>query len=128
MNFIGLPLIVFYFLASEDDPDEDGFWIFILLVGLLSSFYRGILSISVISDEFMISMRLMMQSIIEMFSFCCVLISQMALFAVLQSIHELDENYKAKNFDVNGYKIFGLNFLDRVMIVIGGKKLSPAND
>ena len=75
MNLIGLPLVVVYLVAADDKKDEDGMWIFILLCGLLTAFYRGILSISVISEEFMISMRLMIQALWEMIPFLWVLFS-----------------------------------------------------
>ena len=75
MNLLGLPLIVAFLLGTAEEKDEDGMWIFILILGLLTAFYRGIISISVIYDDFMISMRLMQRSLIEMFYFGTVLIS-----------------------------------------------------
>ena len=82
LDCVGL-LSILTFLFIESHGNE---MLVNLIVGLFCIFYRGIMSLSIIHDKFMISIKLIKNSIMDMIPFGVILGTQIMLFATLNSI------------------------------------------
>lgn len=82
LDSIGLISIITFLLMESDE----GPMLYALIIGLFCVFYRGIMSMSVIYEKFMIAIKLIKNSFVDMIPFAIVVSAQILLFATLNSV------------------------------------------
>lgn len=121
LDFFGLISII-TFLFSDGSQDHNNVFITILLVGLGLSFYRGFKSLCIFFDNFMVSFMTLLRSFFSLKMFALVILAQIFLFAVMNSIKEIHDHYKNEEFDIDGLEILTLQVYDHLMKIIKGPK------
>lgn len=66
----------------------------LIMFGLIGSFYKGILSMGILSQRFRVLIMLLQQSIIDMIPFTVILLAQLILFSSLTSAYVLSEKFQ----------------------------------
>ena len=64
-----------------------------LIVGLIGSFYKGIMSMVIVNNKFRVLIKLLQNSLIDMIPFTVILIAQLILFTSLSSVNKLSEKF-----------------------------------
>ena len=64
-----------------------------IIFGLVGSFYKGIMSMGILSEKFRVLIKLLQNSLIDMIPFTVILVAQMLLFAGLSSAQKLTEKF-----------------------------------
>lgn len=100
-DFIGLMSIIVFYITGHRFPYEAT--LPILLVGLFCIFYRGMVSLGIIYDKFMINIKLMKNSVIGMVPFLAVLGCQILLFSALNVVKALADSYERKGEGKEGH-------------------------
>ena len=115
-DFCGISCtILFFSLGSVASYDVS---LYLLLVGLVGSFYKGIMSMSVISVKFRVLIKLLQSSFIDMIPFTVILMAQILMFASLQCVYKLSERNQGSKL-YNGDSAFLNSFLEHYMIMFG---------
>ena len=81
LDFFGIFSVIIYFILGDRFALTP-----LLILGLFFVFYRGILSISIISQKFMINLKLVINSMIDLVPFLIVLLGQVMLFGALDFV------------------------------------------
>lgn len=118
LDSVGLLSIITYLLVES----HDGTMTTCLIIGLFCIFYRGIMSLSLIYDKFMISIKLIKNSIMDMIPFAVILGTQILLFATLNSIKQLADIYEDESEQATGYQVLRANSFNQLMLILGGPK------
>ena len=82
LDFVGIIAIYVFFALESTDRDM----VLILLLGLFCNFYKGIASLSIIYDKFMVSIKLIRNSILNSIPFALIVFAQILLFTFLDSV------------------------------------------
>lgn len=80
------------------------------------------MSLSLIYDKFMISIKLIKNSIMDMIPFAVILGTQILLFATLNSIKQLADIYEDESEQATGYQVLRANSFNQLMLILGGPK------
>ena len=84
-DFLGLGSIIAYFIVGYFVENKETFVPF-LIFGLFMVFYRGILSVSIIYEKFMVNLKLVINSFLDLIPFLIVFVSQIMLFGALDFV------------------------------------------
>jgi hypothetical protein len=79
-------------------------------------------------EKFMISIKLMKNSLIGMVPFLAVLSTQIILFTSLNAVKELNDMYDGKVEKMDGHTIVGKEFFETAMIIFGPKPKIAEDD
>ena len=80
-DFCGISsTIVFYAFGHLFSPTIA---LSLIIFGLVGSFYKGIMSMGILSEKFRVLIKLLQNSLIDMVPFTVILVAQMLLFAGL---------------------------------------------
>ena len=119
-DFLPLVFIVVFLLNQVEDHND--IMMTLLIIGMVLSLYRGLISVSIVNRDLMIIFRLIQDSIILVIPFAFVVIAQIILFAVLNSMHKIDGLYKEGKFEEEGTDILRSQIFNHMMMIIGGPK------
>ena len=84
-DFLGLGSIIAYFIVGYFVENKETF-VPSLIFGLFMVFYRGILSVSIIYEKFMVNLKLVINSLLDLIPFLIVFVSQIMLFGALDFV------------------------------------------
>ena len=84
-DFLGLGSIIAYFIVGYFVENKETF-VPSLIFGLFMVFYRGILSVSIIYEKFMVNLKLVINSLFDLIPFLIVFVSQIMLFGALDFV------------------------------------------
>lgn len=86
---------------------------------MFGAFYKGIMSLGILSEQFSVLIKLIQYSLIDMIPFTVILIAQMLLFASLTSAQKLTEkfigNEKYQKLDT----VYADSFLEYYLLMFG---------
>lgn len=82
-----LPLVFIIIFLLNNEIDVENYTLTLLIIGMVLSLYRGLISISIINRDLMIIFRLIQDSIELIIPFACVVFAQIVMFSVLNSMH-----------------------------------------
>lgn len=117
--------MLFYALGTVAHPT---FALCLIIFGLIGSFYKGILSMGILSQRFRVLIMLLQQSIIDMIPFTVILFAQLILFASLTSAYKLNEKFSGNKDYEKMDGIFLYSFLDYYMLMFGSNPVLPKLD
>ena len=100
-DFFGLISIILYFVIGNMVENKESLAPF-LIFGLFMVFYRGILSVSIIYEKFMVNLRLLINSLYDLIPFLVVCISQIMLFAALDFVKLISDIHEDENQNIEG--------------------------
>lgn len=129
LDFVGLISIYIFFSLESQNRDM----VFLILIGLFCNYYKGIASLSIIHNKFMVSIKLIKNSIFNIIPFLGVVIAQILLFTFLDSVKmqnemQLEAINTGKDGEINGLSVFLENLFYNVMLIIGGPKRKNPHD
>ena len=120
-DFFGITsTMLFYALGNFAHPTLA---LSLIMFGLIGSFYKGILSMGILSQRFRVLIMLLQQSIIDMIPFTVILIAQLLLFAALTSAYKLTEKFQGNEDYIKDENIFIYSFLDYYMLMFGSNPI-----
>lgn len=90
-----------------------------IIFGLVGSFYKGIMSMGILSEKFRVLIKLLQNSLIDMVPFTVILVAQMLLFAGLSSAQKLSEKFSGNKLYQDQDSIYVDSFLEYYMIMFG---------
>ena len=91
----------------------------LIIFGLVGSFYKGIMSMGILSEKFRVLIKLLQNSLIDMIPFTVILMAQILLFAGLSSAQKLTEKFEGNESYVKMENIFLTSLLEYYMIMFG---------
>lgn len=125
-DFFGLVSIYVFFLVGQSLDYK--YNLPILLIGLFCIFYRGIMSLSVLYEKFMINIKLIKNAIIGMIPFLAVLGTSVLMFSALNGVKELNDMYEGKTEKMSGMEIVAKELWETFMILLGPKPKIEEDD